>query len=120
MPLEWTVPHREENACYAKLVCNKAENVSLFLKEIKTFQGDQGMIQWYDVWLLDGHKSCWIKESVNKDRASATWNDEVLLINKLVDIQKGWQLDKVDDLKASSYKWTLLSSFTSKSQCEIV
>ncbi|XP_076469730.1 thioredoxin reductase 1, cytoplasmic-like [Babylonia areolata] len=26
MPLEWTVPHREENACYAKLICNKAEN----------------------------------------------------------------------------------------------
>lgn len=25
-PLEWTVPHREENACYAKLVCNKADN----------------------------------------------------------------------------------------------
>nr|KAG5708453.1 hypothetical protein BaRGS_026180 [Batillaria attramentaria] len=25
-PLEWTVPHREENACYAKLICNKADN----------------------------------------------------------------------------------------------
>lgn len=25
-PLEWTVPHREDNACYAKLICNKAEN----------------------------------------------------------------------------------------------
>lgn len=25
MPLEWTVPHREENTCYAKLVCNKMD-----------------------------------------------------------------------------------------------
>ncbi|EGD81586.1 thioredoxin reductase 1 [Salpingoeca rosetta] len=24
-PLEWTVPHREENACYTKLVCLKSE-----------------------------------------------------------------------------------------------
>ena len=28
-PLEWTVPHREDNACYGKLVVNKADNVSL-------------------------------------------------------------------------------------------
>ena len=27
-PLEWTVPHREENACYAKLVCVRSQNVS--------------------------------------------------------------------------------------------
>lgn len=26
-PLEWTVAHRPENICYAKLVCNKAENL---------------------------------------------------------------------------------------------
>lgn len=26
MPLEWTVPHHEENACYAKIICNSAEN----------------------------------------------------------------------------------------------
>uniref|UniRef100_A0A2C9JBD2 thioredoxin-disulfide reductase (NADPH) n=1 Tax=Biomphalaria glabrata TaxID=6526 RepID=A0A2C9JBD2_BIOGL len=26
MPLEWTVPHKEENTCYAKLVCNKADH----------------------------------------------------------------------------------------------
>lgn len=25
-PLEWTVPHREENACYAKLICVTSEN----------------------------------------------------------------------------------------------
>jgi thioredoxin reductase (NADPH) len=25
-PLEWTVPHREDNACYGKLVVNKADN----------------------------------------------------------------------------------------------
>jgi pyruvate/2-oxoglutarate dehydrogenase complex dihydrolipoamide dehydrogenase (E3) component len=25
-PLEWTVPHREENACYIKIICNKLEN----------------------------------------------------------------------------------------------
>jgi thioredoxin reductase (NADPH) len=25
-PLEWTVPHLEDNACYAKLICNKADN----------------------------------------------------------------------------------------------
>lgn len=31
MPLEWTVPHKEENTCYAKLVCNKKDNVSLIL-----------------------------------------------------------------------------------------
>jgi len=24
--LEWTVPHRPENTCYAKLICNKTEN----------------------------------------------------------------------------------------------
>jgi len=26
-PLEWTVPHRGDNACYAKLVCNIADNM---------------------------------------------------------------------------------------------
>ncbi|PVD24776.1 hypothetical protein C0Q70_15262 [Pomacea canaliculata] len=26
VPLEWTVPHREENVCYAKLICNRADN----------------------------------------------------------------------------------------------
>ena len=26
-PLEWTVPHREENACYAKLICVKSQKV---------------------------------------------------------------------------------------------
>jgi len=26
-PLEWTVPHRGDNACYAKLVCNIADNL---------------------------------------------------------------------------------------------
>jgi len=26
MPLEWTVPHRAENTCYAKLVCLRNEN----------------------------------------------------------------------------------------------
>lgn len=30
VPLEWTVPHREENVCYAKLICNRADNVSHF------------------------------------------------------------------------------------------
>jgi len=25
-PLEWTVPHRENNVCYAKLICLKSEN----------------------------------------------------------------------------------------------
>lgn len=30
-PLEWTVAHREENACYVKLVCVKSENVSRVL-----------------------------------------------------------------------------------------
>merc|ERR1711991_869508 len=25
-PLEWTVPHRPENKCYAKLICNLADN----------------------------------------------------------------------------------------------
>jgi len=24
-PLEWTIPHRGDNACYAKLICNKAD-----------------------------------------------------------------------------------------------
>jgi len=27
-PLEATVPHRLDNGCYVKLVCNKADNVS--------------------------------------------------------------------------------------------
>ena len=26
-PLEWTVPHRGDNACYAKLVCNIQDNM---------------------------------------------------------------------------------------------
>lgn len=26
-PLEWTVPHRGDNACYAKLVCHIADNM---------------------------------------------------------------------------------------------
>lgn len=25
-PLEWTLPHRGDNACYAKLICNIADN----------------------------------------------------------------------------------------------
>uniref|UniRef100_A0A0B7AKP7 Thioredoxin-disulfide reductase n=1 Tax=Arion vulgaris TaxID=1028688 RepID=A0A0B7AKP7_9EUPU len=25
MPLEWTVPHREDNTCYAKIICNMAD-----------------------------------------------------------------------------------------------
>ena len=25
-PLEWTVPHRGDNACYAKLICNKLDS----------------------------------------------------------------------------------------------
>ena len=27
-PLEWTVPHKPHDVCYAKLICNKADNVS--------------------------------------------------------------------------------------------
>ena len=26
-PLEWTVPHRGDNACYCKLICDKADNM---------------------------------------------------------------------------------------------
>jgi thioredoxin reductase (NADPH) len=26
IPLEWTIPHRSENACYAKLLCLKSQN----------------------------------------------------------------------------------------------
>ena len=26
-PLEWTVPHKGDNACYAKLICDKADNL---------------------------------------------------------------------------------------------
>ena len=29
-PLEWTVAGREDNTCYAKLVCNKNDNVCKF------------------------------------------------------------------------------------------
>ena len=29
-PLEWTVAGREDNVCYAKLVCNKNDNVCDF------------------------------------------------------------------------------------------
>ncbi|EDV29780.1 uncharacterized protein TRIADDRAFT_19325 [Trichoplax adhaerens] len=25
MPLEWTIPHRDENSCYLKLICNKRD-----------------------------------------------------------------------------------------------
>jgi thioredoxin/glutathione reductase (selenoprotein) len=25
-PLEWTIPHHEENACYAKVICNRKDN----------------------------------------------------------------------------------------------
>ena len=34
-PLEWTVAHRPENACYAKLVCAKSQQVSMFKTELK-------------------------------------------------------------------------------------
>lgn len=27
-PLEWTVPGRDNNTCYAKIICNKQDNVS--------------------------------------------------------------------------------------------
>jgi len=30
VPLEWQVPHRPVNACFAKLICLKSENVSSF------------------------------------------------------------------------------------------
>lgn len=26
-PLEWTVPHREDNVCYSKLICNKLDDM---------------------------------------------------------------------------------------------
>ncbi|ELT88803.1 hypothetical protein CAPTEDRAFT_152062 [Capitella teleta] len=29
LPLEWTVPHKEENACYAKLICLKSQNLKV-------------------------------------------------------------------------------------------
>ena len=29
-PLEWQVPHRPVNACFAKIICLKTENVSYF------------------------------------------------------------------------------------------
>ena len=35
--MEWTLPHREENACYAKLVCVKSQNVSTYLTRILAF-----------------------------------------------------------------------------------
>jgi len=28
-PLEWTVPHRDENACYAKLICVRSLSVCM-------------------------------------------------------------------------------------------
>jgi len=31
LPLEWTVPHRDENACYAKLICVRSLDVRLYL-----------------------------------------------------------------------------------------
>ena len=31
-PLEWTVPHREENACYAKLISVKSHKVCHCMK----------------------------------------------------------------------------------------
>ena len=36
-PLEFTVPHRPENECYAKLICNKADEVST-ISHSKDFQ----------------------------------------------------------------------------------
>ena len=34
-PLEAAVPHRLDNGCYAKLVCNKADNVSENILNLK-------------------------------------------------------------------------------------
>jgi pyruvate/2-oxoglutarate dehydrogenase complex dihydrolipoamide dehydrogenase (E3) component len=31
LPLEWTVPHHSENACYAKLICVVSQNVSSYI-----------------------------------------------------------------------------------------
>jgi thioredoxin reductase (NADPH) len=34
VPLEWTVPHHDENTCYAKLICVISQNVSEQFKSI--------------------------------------------------------------------------------------
>lgn len=31
-PLEFTVPGRDNNKCYAKIICNKLDSVRLFLR----------------------------------------------------------------------------------------
>ena len=33
-PLEWQVPHRPVNSCFAKLICLKSENVCYFIKNM--------------------------------------------------------------------------------------
>ena len=38
-PLEWSVPHRENNACYCKLVVNKLDNVSLVEGQVVQVRG---------------------------------------------------------------------------------
>lgn len=35
-PLEWTVPGRENNICYAKIICNKQNNVRIDYFESKS------------------------------------------------------------------------------------
>jgi len=35
-PLEWTVPHRDENTCYAKLICLAAQKVCATVTQLST------------------------------------------------------------------------------------
>ena len=46
-PLEWSVPHRENNACYCKLVVNKLDNVSLVKGQVVQVRS----VHWYPPWL---------------------------------------------------------------------
>ena len=54
-PLEWQVPHRPVNACFAKLICLKSENVSsfvylLFNKLFSSFNSIQGSFAWISLF----------------------------------------------------------------------
>ena len=47
LPLEWTVPHHNENTCYAKLICVISQNVShMYFVGNHTIHNSNNAYQW--------------------------------------------------------------------------
>lgn len=43
MPLEWTIPHRDENSCYLKLICNKRDQV--FIDQLLSYTNATNFVE---------------------------------------------------------------------------